>query len=331
MRSVPAGSFERLTELAALWSAWKDYRRGKTRRPRVAAFDLDADRHLIALRRDLRRGAYRPGGYALSVIRDPKTRLIAAQPVRDCVVQQALLDDIGETYERGFIDHAYACSTGRGPLRAVLTYLRWTRRYRFRLALDVRRYFLSVHRPTLCRLIARRLRDAQTRRLVEMLIEAGGEVYRRPLAVAVLGLEAEPLPPDAGLPIGSYLSQWSGSLYLDGLDHFVKRQFKIRGYLRFMDDLTLFADDAGRLEEARGAVGEWLARERRLELNPRRGTVVPAAQPSVYLGYRVSRGGILPSRKMKRRMKKRVRAVRHQGRGKLERSLRSYRGLMTFG
>ncbi len=331
MRSVPAGSFERLTEIPALWSAWEDYRRGKSRHPRVAAFDLDADRYLIALQRDLRRGAYRPGGYSLAVIRDPKTRLIAAQPVRDCVVQQALLDDIGPTYERGFIDHAYACSTGRGPLRAVLQYLRWTRRYRYRLALDIRRYFLSVHRPTLLRLILRRLRDPETRRLVEVLVAAGAGVYRRPLAVTVLGLAADPLPAESGMPIGSYLSQWSGSLYLDGVDHFVKRQLKIRGYLRFMDDLTLFDDDPRRLGEARQAVAGWLARERRLELNPKRGTVVPAAQPSVYLGYRVSRGGILPSRKMKRRMKKRLRALRHQGRARLERSLRSYRGLMTFG
>jgi hypothetical protein len=26
------------------------------------------------------------------------------------------------------------------------------------------------------------------------------------------------------MPIGSYLSQWSGNVYLDGLDHFVKQR-----------------------------------------------------------------------------------------------------------
>lgn len=85
------------------------------------------------------------------------------------------------------------------------------------------------------------------------------------------------------------------------------------------------------MEKARGAVAEWLARERRLELNPKRWAVVPAAQPSTYLGFRVSRGGLQPSRKSRRRMRQRLRAVGEQGRKKLGRSLRSYRGLMTFG
>lgn len=331
MRSVPAGSFERLTSFGTLWQAYGRHRRGKSRYPRVATFDLDADRHLLAFHRDLRRGAYAPGEYQLAVIHDPKTRLIAAQPIRDCVVQQALLDEIGSSYDRGFVDHAYACCAGRGPLRAVLKYLDWTRRCGYRLALDIRRYFLSIHRPTLCRLIHHRLRDERTRRLVAILVDSGAGVYRQPLAIEVLGLDAAPLPPAAGLPIGSYLSQWSGSLYLDGLDHFIKRTLKVHAYLRFMDDLTLFGDDAGELEAARGAIADWLRRERRLELNPKRGRVLPAAQPSVYLGYRVSRGGIVPSRKMKRRMKKRLRAVRQQGHARLERSLRSYRGLMTFG
>ncbi len=331
MRSVPAGSFERLSSIEALWHAWRRYRRGKRRNRRVAAFDLDADRHLLALYRDLRRGSYRPGGYSLSVIHDPKTRLIAAQPVRDCVVQQALLDEIGPIYDRGFIDHAYACCTGRGPQRAVLRYLAWTRRYRWRLALDIRRYFLSVHRPTLKRLIHLRLRDEKTRRLVHLLVDSGAAVYRQPLAVKVLGLVQDPLPPDSGMPIGSYLSQWSGSLYLDGLDHFGKRELKIHGYLRFMDDFTVFGDDRATLENARAAISEWIASERRLELNPKRQAVVPAAQPSTYLGYRVSRGGIQPSRKMKRRMRQRLLAVAQQGPRKLARSLRSYRALMTFG
>ncbi len=331
MRSVKAGSFERLASVEALWRAWKSYRRGKRRKPRVAAFDLDADRHIFALHRDLRRGAYRPGGHRVAVIHDPKTRLIAAQPIRDCVVQQALLDDVGGTYDRGFIDHAFACCSGRGPLRAVLCYLDCTRRYRYRLALDIRRYFLSVHRPTLKWLICRRLRDERTRRLVGLLVDSGGEVYRLPLAVKVLCLEQDPLPPEAGMPIGSYLSQWSGSLYLDALDHFVKRQLKIPGYLRFMDDFTLFGGKQAQLLAARSAVAAWLERERRLELNPKRGAVVPAAQPSTYLGYRVSRGGLQPSRKLKRRLRRRVRAVEQQGPKKLGRSLRSYRGLMTFG
>lgn len=332
MRSVATGSFERLSSFEALWRAFETYRQGKRRRPRVAAFDLDADREILQLRRALTSGSYRPGRFDVRLIRDPKLRLIASQPILDCVLQQALIDDIGPTYERSYIDHSFACGTGRGPQRAVLCHLGWMRRYRYRLALDIRRYFLSIHRPTLCRLIHRRLRDAKTRDLITLLVESGAEIYTRPVAVKALKLETEPLPPESGLPIGSYLSQWSGSLYLDGLDHFVKRHLKIPAYLRYMDDFVLFSNDAAELKAARTAISDWLERERRLQLNLKKWHIAGTRQPCVFLGYRVNRSGILPSRKMKRRMQKRLRSLAKSGNtGRLRRSLTSYRGLMLFG
>jgi RNA-directed DNA polymerase len=331
MRSVAAGSFERLSGFQALWHAWHRYRRGKRRRPPVAAFDLDADRHLLALSRALRNGGWRPGRYALHSIRDPKTRLIAAPALRDRVLHQALLDEIGPCYERGFIDHSYACGRGRGVHRAVLQHLTWMRRYPYRLALDVHRYFPSVHLPTLYGLIAQRLRDERTRALVWMLLDSGARVYRHPLAVRILGLDRDPLPLDSGLPIGAYLSQWCGALYLDGLDHFVKRELQAPGYLRYMDDMVLFGADKAALVEAREAIAGWLGQERRLELNPKRRQVHANSVPGTFLGCRVSRAGIAPGGKMTRRMRQRLRALRDAPPERIARSLQSYAAWARFG
>ena len=46
-----------------------------------------------------------------------------------------------------------------------------------------------------------------------------------------------------GLPIGSLTSQWFANLVLDRLDHHVKEDLRIPGYVRYMDDFALFADD----------------------------------------------------------------------------------------
>jgi hypothetical protein len=83
------------------------------------------------------------------------------------------------------------------------------------------------------------------------------------------------LEPDCGLPLGSYLSQWCGTFYLDGLDHFVKRDLKIAGYLRYMDDMVLFGDDREALLMARQRIAEWWQRERRLQLNRKCWDVLP--------------------------------------------------------
>jgi len=71
--------------------------------------------------------------------------------------------------------------------------------------------------------------------------------------------------------------------------------------------------------------------ERRLELNPKSWHVSPTSQPATFLGYRVSRAGILPGKKLRRRMKIRLRELCRQSDDKLLRSLHSYRGWMTFG
>lgn len=153
MRSIPKGTFQRLTNNVALWRAWLDCRRGKRRQPRIAAFDIDADRHVLRLGRELRAGRYRPSPYRLIIVRDPKLRLVAVPEIRDRVTQRALINEIGSSYSRSFIDHSYSCLSGRGPHRAALRYLAWNRALRYRLILDVGSYFASVDHSILLELL----------------------------------------------------------------------------------------------------------------------------------------------------------------------------------
>ncbi len=328
MRSVPAGSFRRLSAPDALWAAWRACRRGKRRRPTLAAFDLDADRHLLALSRALRSGDYRPSPWRLRLIHDPKLRLIAAPAVRDRIVHHALLAQIGPCYERGFIEHSYTAAPGRGPHRAVLQYLEWQRRFAFRLHLDISGYFLNIDHEILRAELFRRLCDPDTRQLIDRILASGARVYRHSLAREALGGS---LPrPGTGLPLGSWFSQWCGTFYLDGLDHFIKRELRIPGYLRYMDDLMLFAPERERLLDARSAVAAWLANKRRLGLNPKHLEIIPNRNPGIFLGYRISRAGISPGRKLRRRMQGRLRLAASKGEEALVRSIHSYRGLLLF-
>ncbi len=325
MRSVRRGSHQRIASFQALWQAWLDCRRGKRRRPRIAAFDLEADRHLLRLRDDLAAGRYHPAPYHLAIERDPKTRLIAAPAVRDRVLQQALLTEIGPAYERGFSDRHFACGHGRGPHRAALRHLGWMRRHRHRLVLDVHHYFASVDLARLGALFAHRLRDADTLALVRTLLAAGGAVYQTPLARRICG----PVPPGRGLPLGGHLSHWSGALYLDALDHLVQRRLKPGAYLRYMDDFVLFDDDPGRLAEAREAIADWLLAERGLALKHPAAPVLCNRQPASFLGFRISRAGLLPGPKMKRRLRQRLRNADSLGAARLARGLTAYRGVLA--
>lgn len=330
MRSIPPGSFDRLSELTTLWRSFGQCRMGKRRQPAMARFDLDADEHVLGLYRSLRDGSYRPGRYRLHIICDPKVRLIAAAPIVDRVLHRALIGDLAPHYEPSFLPHSFAASIGRGPHRALLCYLRNLRQFRFRLSLDIRRYFPSIRHDTLLGLFFHRLHDPKTRALLTLLLSSGGRVYRSPLAIEALGLAQDPVPEGCGLPIGSYVSQWSGAFYLDGLDHFVKRMLKIPGYLRYMDDFSLFCDDEATLLWARDAIGEWLERERGLSLNRKRWAVLPTTEPSRFMGYRVSRSGVIPGPKVRRRARRRIQEAAARGESALARCLSSYRGIYLF-
>ncbi len=324
MRSVAAGSYAHLASFPALWGAWQAYRRGKRRRPAVAAFDLDADLEVLALHRDLLTGTYAPSPYRISLVCDPKVRLIAAPALRDRVLHRALLDTIGPVYERGFIDQSFAVCSGRGAHRAALVYLGWMRRFGWRLHLDVRHYFASIDQARLLALFARRLTDRRTLDLLAALLEAGGTVYRHPLARIALDQE---VPAGCGLPLGGYLSHWSGGLYLDGLDHQVKRVLKVPGYLRYMDDFVLFADQPEDLIEAREQIAAWLATERGLVLKDPAVAPMNNRLPAVFLGFRVSRGGLGPGPKALHRLCRRLRQADTLNPDHLARSLLAFRGM----
>jgi len=330
MKTLPRGLFDALAAPDALWLAYRTVRTGKRRGPAMAAYELDADRDLMALSRELLAGLYRPRAWGLRLIHDSKPRLIAAPAVRDRIVHRSLLDAIGPHFERRYLASHFTRGAGTGVHQALLAFRAANRRYAFRLHLDIRRYFPSIDHETLEGLLFRELRDRRVRWLIRQILRSGESVYRSDLARVALGPGVLPLPPRTGLPLGSWFSQWAGAFYLDGLDQFVKRELKLPGYLRYMDDFVLFGESAERLTAARAAVADWLAAERGLTLNPRHDRIEAAAQPAVFLGYRVSRAGLGPSRRLRRRLRSRIQTAAHRGPEALRRTLMSYRGLLGF-
>ena len=320
--------FEAIATPEALLGAWRRYRAGKRRRPAVARFEFDAERRILDLSESLLTGAYRPGPYHLLEIRDPKPRLIAVASVGDRVVHRSIYDVLAPRFNRSFITDSYACLSGRGSHRAVLRFRELLRRHRYLVHLDIRRYFPSVDHEILLGLLAPRLRDRRITALLETILASGDRLYRRPRVVAFYGRGEDERP--RGLPIGNLTSQWWGNLYLDGLDHFAKRELGVRGWTRYMDDVVAFANDRATLRRWRREIETWLWDERRLRLNAHKGHIRPADLPQTYLGYRISRQGHDLGPKAVRRFRRQV-AIRAKGDPEsFRRGLAAWRGTMAF-
>ncbi|MCK6514720.1 RNA-directed DNA polymerase [Myxococcota bacterium] len=203
---------------------------------------------------------------------------------------------------------AMACRPGLGAHRAVLSLLRLMRRHRHVLHLDIRAYFPSVDHDILRALLARRVRDRPFLDVMDRALEADRGLYDRPEARAWAGLTPDWPPPGRGLPIGAATSQaLAAHLYLNDLDHHVKRVLRAPGYVRYVDDLFLFADTRGALRQARAAIGEWLQRERGLRLKHPLAPILSCAGHLDGLGYRVTRAGLTVRPRALRRLSRRAR------------------------
>ena len=260
-------------------------RRGKRYRPDVAAFEFDLEYHLLRLQQQLRDGTYRPGTFRTRVIYEPKRRLISAAPYWDRVVHHALCNVIEPIFERRFIADSYACRKGKGNHAAVRRASEFARRYRYVLKADIQKFFPSVDHAILLELVERRIKDPRVLGLIREIVLHPGP--QEPHVVWFPGDDLfTPHERTRGLPIGNQTSQFLANVMLDPLDHFIKEQLRIPGYVRYADDLLPFSNDKNELHDARDAIREFLAGFR-LKLHPRKSEIFPVTAGIRFLGYRV--------------------------------------------
>lgn len=275
--------YERLCSFQNLFRAYRKARRGKRGKTSVAAFEREQERELIDLRAELLAGTWRPGGYYNFYIHDPKWRLISAAPFRDRVVHHALCNLIVPVWERRFIRDSYANRVGFGTHRAILRAQEFIRRYRYVLQCDVEQYFPSIDHPILRAQLSRHIEDEDVMGLVDLILASGagvqaGEYEMRWFPGDDLTAALRP----RGLPIGNLTSQFWANVYLDGFDHFVKRELRCPAYVRYVDDFILFADDPGVLREWRDRI---LARMQRLRLTLHEPQHYPVRNGVPFLGF----------------------------------------------
>lgn len=263
MRQDPA-SIDRVASFPALLRATTRASAGKRLSPPAELFLVDREREVLELHRELEDGSYRPRPFKTFRICDPKPRLICAAEFRDRVVQHALMAVMEPALERLAIEDSYACRRGKGVHAAITRAQELSRRFPYALVLDVYHYFETIDHHVLRDLLARRFSD---RRLLD-------------LAACFVDPGVPGAPPGKGLPIGHLTSQHFANAYLAPLDRAIKQDLRVKGYVRYMDDLLLFSDERATLARWREAVAQRIeALELRLRGDVSRTVAVSSGVP----------------------------------------------------
>ena len=279
------GLYNRLISFENLYWASRKARIGKRSKISCAAFEMNIEEELTALQVELREKTYTPGPYREFTIYERKPRKISAAPYRDRVVHHALCRVIEPIFENSFIHDSYACRPGKGTHAAVNRFAEFARQYRFVLKTDIRKYFPSIDHAILFDKIVRKIKCQDTLWLIHLIIEKSN--LQENISEYFPGDDLfEPHRRRRGIPIGNLTSQFFANIYLNDLDHFIKERLHCQGYIRYVDDLTIFDNDKGRLWEIAGQLSDFLYRER-LMLHPKKTIVAPISEGIDHLGYRI--------------------------------------------
>jgi RNA-directed DNA polymerase len=223
----------------------------------------------------LKHGTYQP--QAIRRVHIPKpgtneTRPLGIPTVRDRMVQASVVNVIEPIFERDFAEQSYGFRPGRGckdALRRVDELLKAGHFYV--VDADLKGYFDSIPHDRLLIRLKEKIADGPTLSLIEQFLKAN-----------ILD-DLEEWTPMTGAPQGAVLSPLLSNVYLDPLDHLVKRS----GYemVRYADDFVILCRSAAEAERALELVRTWVS-ENGLTLHPTKTKVVDARDQGFdFLGY----------------------------------------------
>lgn len=300
--------YHQITAFENLLSASRKARKGKRFKEQTSRFELNLEKELFRLQRELTAKTYKHGGYRDFFVYDPKMRLISAAPYRDRVIHHALCNIIEPIFDRTFIFDSYACRKNKGTHKALDRYSEFARKNTYVLKCDIRKYFHGIDHEFLFNAVSRKIKCRETLWLIRKII--GTRKDNSFICYFPGDNLFTPVERPKGIPIGNLTSQFFANIYLDGFDHFVKEQLKCRYYIRYVDDFVVFHKDKKQLQMIKLRVEEFLE-SLRLRLHRDKSRAYRVSDGVVFLGCRMFPNHRLLKKEnalgMRRRLKKMAR------------------------
>ena len=119
---------------------------------------------------------------------------------------------------------------------------------RYCYKIDLHHYYQSINHEVLKQKFRKVCKDPELLWLLDEIADSINTATEEDLIELSLSGEIE-VDPNTGIPIGNYMSQYSGNFYLSSFDHWVKEELHVKHYYRYMDDVVIFASSKEELHE----------------------------------------------------------------------------------
>jgi len=311
--------------ISHLLRAYYSCRKNKRRQLVAIRYETTAENRLTSLLRLLQSRTYQPAPSSCFVVTYPKLREIFAANFKDRVTHHLLINAIEPDFESRFIFDSYACRKDKGTHQAVKrlqSFLRKVTQNQTRdacyLQLDIQSFFTSIDKETLYSILVKYV--TKNRNSSHLLWLAHLIIFNNPthdcrikgdtklLAQIPAHKSLFQTPQAKGLPIGNLTSQFFANVYLNELDQFVKRELKVKYYLRYVDDLVLLSRHPQQLIEWRQAINQFLHDYLSLQLHPAKDRTGSVYSGIDWLGYIVKPDYVLCRRRVVANLKSKLHA-----------------------
>lgn len=228
---------------------------------------------------------YRHGGYHFFKINDPKPRDIHKATVRDRLVHHAICRILYPIFDQKFIYDSYSCRIGKGTHRAMgrfRDFARKTSRNNARTAwvlkCDIKKFFASIDHAILKATLARHIKDSDVLLLL-------GEVIDSFCPTTPALMHESGRASSMGLPLGNLTSQLLANVYMNEFDQFMKRELKVRHYVRYSDDFVVVHENKDYIADLIPKIVEFLQTRLTLSLHPDKVSIKTFASGIDFLGW----------------------------------------------
>ena len=282
--------FTKIVDMENLQEAYHKASKGKHWQRNVRTYDADPIPWLMKLKESLEQETFHTASYTTKQIYEPKERTIYILPFYpDRIVHHAVMNVLEPVFDKLMIYDSYSCRKGKGQHAGSRRCMEMVRHNRYCLKCDISKFYPSVNHEVLKTILRHKLKDKRLLALLDDVIDSTHT--------------------DTNVPIGNYLSQWFGNLYMNELDTYTKQHWHIRDYIRYCDDFCFFSNDKDELRKIRAELPGYLAGTLKLKLS--KCQLFPTAQGVDFLGYRHFPRYILVRKKTATRIRRHLREVMH--------------------
>lgn len=240
------------------------------------------------------------------------------------MLHHSIVNHIEHLFEKSYIFDSYSSQDNKGTHRAIkrlkkfcLTLTRNKTRTAWALKCDIKKFFDSIDHEILLSLVREKIKD---KRLMDNILEEIIRSYNK--------------KPGKGIPLGNLTSQLFSNVYLNKFDHYVKRELRIKYYIRYADDFVILDTERERLEKLVSVLGDFLETRFKLTLHPDKIIIRKIHQGIDFLGAVVFSTYIVLRTKTKKRMLRKIKAKKKElksgliDRKSFSQSLQSYLGML---